>query len=137
MKKHLLTLILLGTTVIIFTGCQSGGAYLPQETNKNNYEDSEHFVLMDSRVQHSITSPGIQQTTLADGRLQVVANLRNREERRLQVQAQCEFKDAQGYAVDSTPWINVFLTERAEESIKFVSFNDQAKRFTVRVREAH
>ena len=47
------------------------------------------------------------------------------------------FKDAQGFPIDSTPWVNVFLTERAQEGVKFVSMNDKAKRYTIRVREAH
>ena len=123
--------------LVVLTGCQSGGAYLPQNTTKYNVEDTANLALMDSGVQRSITSPGIQQTTLPDGRLEVVANLRNREERRIQVQAQCEFKDAQGFPVDSTPWTTVILTERSQEAVKFVSMNDKAKRYTIRVREAH
>ena len=56
---------------------------------------------------------------------------------RIEVQAQCEFKDAQGFPVDSTPWTTVVLTERGQEGVKFVSMNDKAKRYTVRVREVH
>lgn len=137
MKKHWLTLAAAAAILGTFTGCQSGGASLPKNTNKYNYEDSANLVLMGSGVQRSVTSSGIQQTALPDGRLEVVANLRNREGRRIQVQAQCEFKDAQGFPVDSTPWVNVILTERAQEAVKFVSMNDRAKRYTIRVREAH
>jgi uncharacterized protein YcfL len=137
MKKCLLPAVATGAAVLLLTGCHSGGAYTPVNATKYNVEDTSNLVLLDSRVQRSITSPGIQQTTLPDGRLQVVANLRNREERRIQVQVQCEFKDAQGFPVDSTPWTNLILTERAQEGVTFVSMNDKAKRYTVRVREAH
>ncbi len=137
MKKHLLTYVAASAAFFSLCGCQSGGAYQPKNTTKYNYEDSSNLVLMDSRVQRSVTSPGIQETMLPDGRMEVVANLRNREERRIQVQAQCEFKDAQGFPVDSTPWTTVILTERGQEGVKFVSMNDKAKRYTVRVREAH
>jgi uncharacterized protein YcfL len=138
MKKRLLMALLCSAALLTFVGCQSSeGAYQPQNTTKFNYEDSSKLVLMDSRVQHSVTSPGLQETLLPDGRMEVVANLRNRESRRIQVQVQCEFKDAQGFPVDSTPWVNVFLTENAQEGVKFVSMNDKAKRYTVRVREAH
>ncbi len=88
-------------------------------------------------VQRSITSPGIQRTELPDGRLQVVANLRNRESRRIQVQVQCEFKDAQGFPIESPAWVNLFLTENAQEGVTFTSMNDKAKRYTIRVRQAH
>lgn len=136
MKNYLLSLC--GAAALFaFSGCHTGGAYVPKNTNKYAYENAENFVLMDSRVQRSITSPGIQVTTLQDGRLQVSAQVRNREERRIQVQVQCEFKDAQGFTVDSTPWNTLILTERSQENVTFTSMNDKAKRYTVRVREAH
>jgi hypothetical protein len=128
--------VALGTT-LTFTACHTGGAYLPENTTKYNVEDSANIVLLDSRVQRSVSSPGIQQTTLPDGRLEVVANLRNREERRIQVQVQCEFKDAQGFPIDSTAWSTLILPERAQEAARFTSANDKAKRYTIRVREAH
>ena len=134
--KRTLAAIVIAAGTLGFAGCQTGGAYLPQNADKHAYENAENFVLMDKGAQRSITSPGIQQTVLPDGRLQVVAQIRNREGRRIQVQVQCEFKDAQGFTIDSTPWNTLILTERAQESVKFVSMNDQAKRFTIRVREA-
>ena len=138
MKRHL-TLTLAAISVgALFSGCQhQEGAYLPQETAKYNYENTEPVVLMDSMVQRSIAAPGVQQTRLPDGRLELVANLRNRETRRIQVQVQCEFKDAQGFPIDSTEWRNLILTENAQEGVKFTSTNDKAQRFTIRVRQAH
>jgi hypothetical protein len=137
MKRHIFLTLTAAAALAVFSGCQHEGAYLPKNTTKYNYENSEPVVLMDSMVQRSITSPGVQQTRLADGRLEVVANLRNRETRRIQVQAQCEFKDGQGFPVDSTPWVNVILTENAQEGVKFTSMNDKAQRYTIRVRQAH
>ena len=105
MKKQLFPLFAAVAAAAVLAGCSStGGAYLPKNTQKHNYEDSEQLVLMDAMVQRSVTSPGIQQTRLPDGRLEVAANLRNREGRRIQVQTQCEFKDGQGFTIDSTPW---------------------------------
>jgi hypothetical protein len=138
MKMRLVSVLAASAALVVFTGCKgNGGAYLPKNTTKYNYEDSEQLVLMDGMVQRSITSPGIQQTRLPDGRLEVAANLRNREGRRIQVQAQCEFKDGQGFPIDSTPWTTVILTERAQEAVKFTSMNDKAQRYTIRVRQAH
>jgi uncharacterized protein YcfL len=122
----------------IFVGCTTTeGAYMPQNTTKYDYENSSNFVLMDAGVQQSVTSSGIQETRLPDGKLQVAANIRNRETRRIQVQVQCEFKDAQGFAIDSTPWNTLILTENGQETVSFTSMNNQAQRYTVRVREAH
>jgi Protein of unknown function (DUF1425) len=93
--------------------------------------------LMDAMVQRSIAAPGIQRTRLPDGRLELAANLRNREGRRIQVQTQCEFKDAQGFTIDSTPWNTLILTENSQETVRFTSMNDKAQRYTIRVRQAH
>jgi hypothetical protein len=62
--------------------------------------------------------------------------LRNRENRRLQIQVNCVFKDAQGFVVEDTPFQNIFLDENAQEGLEFVSANDKAQRYTIRVREA-
>jgi uncharacterized protein YcfL len=120
------------------TGCQTSetGALEPQNTTKFDAELRKNFVLMDPGAQKSVTCMGLKETTLSDGRMQVDAQVRNRENRRLQVQIQCEFKDAQGFTIDSPSWENFFLTENATEAKSFVSLNDKAKRYTVRVREA-
>ena len=138
MKKILFTSIAL-TGLALFTGCKTEdtGAYTPQNVNINNKEDYFAVVLLNERVQHSITCTGIQETRRPDGQMQVAVNLRNRESRRIQVQANCEFKDAQGFAVDSTPYQNVFFDNNSQETVQFVSMNSKAVRYTVRVRAAH
>src|SRR5258706_15684734 len=136
MKKKLIPFFAASAFAVVITGCQHGGAYAPVNTTKYNYESSgAKFVLLDPGTQRSITSPGIQKRTLPDGRLEVAANIRNRENRRLQVQVNCVFKDAQGFELDSTPFENVILTENETKTVPFTSMNNQAKDFTVRVRE--
>jgi hypothetical protein len=47
------------------------------------------------------------------------------------------FKDLNGFTMgDETPFQTLILTENATEDIKFTSINNQAKRYTIRVREA-
>jgi hypothetical protein len=139
MKKIFFTLIA-STTLTLFTGCQTPvrdtGAFTPLNVNINNKEDYFAVVLLNQRVQNTITCPGIQEVRLPSGQLQVTANLRNRDSKRIQVQANCEFKDAQGFVVDSTPYQNVFFDDNSQESVRFVSMNDKAVRYTIRVREA-
>lgn len=140
MKKHLLPIALLTPLLLLSPGCASSshdhGAYLPQDATVNNVEDSARFVLLDAGAQYSITCSGIQETRLQDGRLQILANLRNRENRRLQIQVDCVFKDGQGFTLEQTPFQNFFLDENATEGIKFVSANEKPQRYTIRVRQA-
>jgi hypothetical protein len=139
MKRSLLALALLAPALALFTGCSTDydhGAYLPVATTVNDVEDSAGFVLLDRAAQYSLTCPAIQETHLPDGRLQVIANVRNRENRRLQVQVNCVFKDAQGFSVEETPFQNLFLDENAQESVRFISMNNQPVRYTIRIRQA-
>lgn len=136
MKKFLLP-VCAALGALLFAGCH-GGAYAPKNTTQYNLEDKEPFVLLDRMVQRSVTCSGIQQTALPDGRLKVVANVRNREARRIQVQVNCVFKDAQGFPTgDETPFQTLILSENAQEGVEFVSMNDKAKKYTIRVRQAH
>ncbi len=136
MNKIWFSSLLLATAVL--TGCQSGGAYAPKNATKYDLENKEKFVLMDRMVQRSVTASGIQKRLLPDGRLEVIAHVRNRETRRIQVQINCVFKDASGFSTDDeTPWQNLILTENAQEDVRFVSINNKAQDFTIRVRQAH
>src|SRR5262245_8900665 len=139
MKTFLFSTFTIAAVALFAQGCATSsetGALTPQNTTKFDTELKEKFVLMDPGTQHSVTCMGFQETPLSDGRLQVATLIRNRENRRLQVQVNCEFKDAQGFAIDSTPWENLILTENSTETKTFVSANERAKRYTIRVREA-
>ena len=124
--------------VSILTGCATApGPYSPQDTTKYTLENTEKFVLLDHATQTSVTCTGLQERPLPDGRLEVVANVKNRENRRIQVQIDCIFKDSQGFSTgDETPFQTLILTENATEAVKFTSMNAQARRYTIRVRQA-
>ena len=125
MKRILIPMLALAS--IVLSSCT---------TTKLAVDNNSNFVLMDAAVQRSITSTGIQQKLLPDGRIGLAANIRNLEGRRIQVQINCEFKDEQGFTIDSTPWQTLILTENAQETVPFESANAQAKKYTIRVREA-
>lgn len=135
MNKKLTTIFAIAIVSLAAASCKHEGVYQPVNATKYDFENRADLVLMDPGAQRSVTGT-TQLTLLADGRLHVVANIRNRENRRIQVQIQCEFKDEQGAAIDSTPWQTLILTENGQESVTFDSMNTQAKRYTVRVREA-
>lgn len=120
-------------------GCSSTydkGPYLPEASKTPPHENTERIVLMDPGVQYSLTCTGIQEGSTADGRLEVAAQIRNRENRRIEVQINCVFKDANGYSVDETPFQTLILTENATEQVKFTAMNTLAKKYTIRVRQA-
>jgi uncharacterized protein YcfL len=138
MKMKLIPAIALGA--VLLTGCSSTydkGPYLPQQSKTPAYENTEKLVLLDPGVQYSVTCTGINEHTLADGRLEITVQLRNRENRRIEVQANCVFKDAAGVTTgDETPFHAVILTENATEQVKFTSMNNLARKYTIRIRQA-
>ena len=120
------------------SGCQTHdtGAYPPLNTEGSNLETKAKFVLLDSGTQRSVTCSGLQERTLSDGRLEVIANIRNRENRRIQVQVNCVFKDEQGFPLNETSFETLILTENSQEGVKFTSLDNKAKAYTIRVRQA-
>lgn len=135
MKKLILPILALAA--ILGCATDSGeGVYVPQSAPQYDVENRERFVLMDAAVQRSIAASTLRENTLPDGRLDIAANVRNREGRPIQVQVNCEFKDAQGIALDSTPWQTLLLTENGQETIRFASMNNRARRYTIRIRQA-
>lgn len=133
-------ILIAATAALAVTACKSTydkGPYLPQQSRTPAHENSERVVLMDPGVQYSITCTGIQEAATADGRLEVIAQIRNRENRRIEVQVNCVFKDANGYTTgDETPFQALILTENASEQVKFTAMNTLAKKYTIRIRQA-
>lgn len=140
MNKAFRSLLAAGGAVLLAAGCSSThdkGPYLPQTPKTPAYEGKEPVVLLDPGVQYSVTCSGVQERTLPDGRLEVIAHLRNRENRRIEVQANCVFKDQNAFSTgDETPFVMVILTENGTEDVKFTSMNNLAKKYTIRVRQA-
>ena len=129
----------LATTAVLalLAGCSTPGPYKPQDTTKYTIENTNQFVLLDEPTQTSVTCTGIEPRTLPDGRLDIVALMKNREDRRIQVQVQCVFKDEHGFSTgDETPWENLILAENSTEAAHFTAMNTQARNFTIRVRQA-
>jgi uncharacterized protein YcfL len=124
--------------VFLTAGCVTKpGPFAPLDTTKFTLENTDRFVLLDQPVQSSVTCTGLQERPLADGRLEVVANVKNRESRRIEVQINCVFKDDQGFSTgDETPWQTLILSENSSEAVRFTAMNTQAKKYTVRVRQA-
>lgn len=136
MKRHAATLpLLLGLS--LFAGCSTPGPHQAQEAHRYTLENTARFVLMDQATQHSVTCTGLQERMLSDGRLEVTANVKNRESRRIQVQIQCVFKDSNSTPTgDETPWKDLILTENSTEAVGFTAMNTKASKYTIKVRQA-
>jgi uncharacterized protein YcfL len=109
----------------------------PQDSTKYTVENTDNFVVLDKAMQSSITCTGLQERTLPDGRMEVVANVKNRESRDLDVQVNCVFKDEQGFSIgDETAFKPVRLGDHATEAVHFTAANGAARKYTIRVRQA-
>ncbi len=125
------------STLLVLAGCASPGPLASQNTTKYTVENTEKFVLLDQQTQDYVTCTGLQERTLTDGRIEVVANVKNRENRRVQVQIQCVFKDEQMTSKNAdAPWQTLILTENSTEAVRFTASTTLAKRYTIRVRQA-
>jgi len=135
---HCSSVLLIAAGIFLAGGCTSEpGSYVPQDTAKYTVENTEKFVPLDKATQASITCTGLQERLLPDNRLEVVANVKNRENRRIKVQVNCVFKDEQGFTTgDETPFQTLSLAENSTEAVRFTAANPLGKRYTIRVRQA-
>jgi uncharacterized protein YcfL len=123
-------------------GCLAGCATNPiaptaLESAKYTIESTEKLTLLDRTVQGTISCTGLQERVLPDGRLEVVAMVKNRQDETMKVQLNCVFKDAQGFSIgDETAFQTVALSAGATEAVRFTAATAGAKKFTVRVRQA-
>ena len=127
----------LALTGALLAGCGTSPAPVaPPDNTKYTIENTDKFVLLDQAGPAAITCTGLQERVLPDGRLQIVANVKNREAHRVKVQVNCVFKDDQGFTTgDETAFQNVSLPENATQAVKFTSANNLARKYTIRARE--
>jgi hypothetical protein len=131
-------LLALVSGLLAAAGCQSPSAPAsPQDTTKYTVESTEKFAIAERDSRLDVTCTGLQEHLTADGRLEVAANIKNRENRRIQLQTTCVFKDEQGFVTeDEAPWQALDIAENATEVKRFTSANAKAHRYTVLVRTA-
>jgi hypothetical protein len=113
-----------------------GGTGAPRTTTFE-VRESDRIALLDKGVQQSVSIPSVLERVLDDGRMEVIVNVRNRLNRRIEVQIDCVFKDETGFASnDSSSFRTLILTENAEEAVRFLSLNNQARSYSIRIRQA-
>ena len=135
MNQHRNFLLCLALTTMLLAGCATDPASDEQlDTTKYTIESTGKFVLLNQVL---VKCTGLQERILPDGRLEVAANVKNLEKRNLEVQINCVFKDEQGISTeDETPFRKLTLVKGSTQVVQFTSRNNQARKYTIRVREA-
>jgi uncharacterized protein YcfL len=138
MKRHQSPFLFLTLAAAFFAGCETtSGRYEPLNTTKYTIESTDKFVMLDQPPLVSVSCTGLQERILPDGRLEVIANVKNRESRRIQLLVDCVFMDEQGVSTaDETPVQKLILPENVTKAVKFTSKNNLARKYTIRVRLA-
>jgi uncharacterized protein YcfL len=136
--KTKFAVFLAAATIAFFAGCASEPQSLaPPDSTRYSLENTENFDLLDKATQTAITCTGVHPHTLADGRLEIVVNVKNRGAEPISVQINCVFKDEQGFSTnDETPFQTLTLAGNATEAVRFAATNAQSKKYTIRVRQA-
>jgi hypothetical protein len=134
-NRHALPAVI--AALFLTAGCAAGaGSLPPQNSTKYTVANTETFVHLESNL-GGVTCTGLQERVLPDGRLEVVANVKNHGERTVRVQANCVFRDAEGFGVgDGTPFQTFELPAGTTETVRFTSKEMKARRYTIGVRAA-
>jgi hypothetical protein len=97
-------------------------------------EDTGPFVPLDPVAKAAVSCPALQERELADGRLDVAADLTNQGKDPVRVQVQCAFRDAAGLPAGASAWQTLGLDPSATETVRFTSEGAAARQFSIRVR---
>ncbi|MCL4176884.1 MAG: hypothetical protein KJ072_03945 [Verrucomicrobia bacterium] len=125
-----------GPTRFVVVSPAGGGGGASRSTTYE-VQETDKIALLDKGVRQSVYIPSVLERVLEDGRMEVVANVKNRLNRRIEVQVSCVFKDETGFALnDEDTFRTLILTENIEEAARFVSLNDRARSYTIRIRQA-
>jgi hypothetical protein len=136
-SRHLpiFTALLVGLGAL--EGCSLATVSPPQETTKYRVENTEQFIAVDEATADAVNCTGLQQARRSDGRLEVVANVKNRLDREIAVQLQCGFRNGIGFPLhDETLWQTATLPGFATQAVHFVSADGRAEKFSIRIRFA-
>jgi uncharacterized protein YcfL len=131
---------ILGLAAIFGLALLSGCSVAPevssaQDSTKFTVENTDHFVALDPAAEAAVKCTGLQERTLGDGRLEVVANVKNRGKEIAKVQVQCLFMDDQGEAAeDGEKWQSLAIAGDATAVVRFTAPNASVKRYAIRAR---
>jgi uncharacterized protein YcfL len=119
------------------TGCAVAPGTEPQDSAKFTVENTDQFSALDPATEAAVSCTGLQERMLGDGRLEVVANVKNRGNQPVTVDIRCLFLDDRGVTSEvEAPWKPLALEPDATEVVRFTSADATAKKYAIRVRGA-
>jgi hypothetical protein len=136
--RHTITAVAALCALAALCGCGTlSTPASPQDTNKFTVGNTERFVALDPATEAAVTCTGLQERTLADGRLEVVANVKNRGSRPVRLGIACAFADEKGLPVGGDPaWSPLVIAGEGTEVVRFAAPGASARRYQIRVRNA-
>ncbi len=127
-------------TVFFAAGCTTPTQTVPAtDSTKYTLESTERFAALDRAAQQSIDCTGLLEHPLADGRTEVVANLRNQDPKPVTIETSCHFRDPHGLTtLEETAWQSVTIPGNATIAVRFTTAKTTGpvSKYTVRVRSA-
>jgi hypothetical protein len=139
LRRSSLSFLAAASLAAVLAGCAGAPeTRAPQDSTKFTVENTDRFLALDAATEAVISCTGLQERLLADGRLEVVANLRNSGTSAAKVRVQCVFLDNEGQPLNvDPPSQSVALAAGATEVVRFTAPSAAAKRYSIRVRAAH
>ena len=130
-------LVLGGALAMSLAGCRTGpGGPSPVVATRYSLADTAKVMLLDKTVRETVECTGLQVSERKDGRLEVIASLKNLSQRTVSVQVDATFKGPAGEMLgDETAWHRLTLEGNNTVVARFVSKDDRAADFAVQVRE--
>jgi hypothetical protein len=117
-------------------GCATGSGE-PEDTTKFTIENTDQFSALDPDTEAAVKCTGLQERLLGDGRLEVVANVKNRGNQPVTVEIRCVFLNDQVILVGPVGhWQTLALAADATEVVRFTASDVAAKRYAIQVRKA-
>ena len=117
--------------IILLGGCV--GPY-PVPIVEDPLERTSQVLVFDWSIRDDIAATGLRKSRLANGLLQVEAQLKNQTDEPLPVQIKVKFKDKDNFFIEETNWMPVVIPAYEIYSLKTNSLSDKADDFVVNVR---
>ena len=128
----------LAVVLSLLAGCASAPKPPPvQESIKYTVDDTGRVAYADPLSQETVVVTGLQERFLADGRLDLVASVKDKTDQPIKVEVQCLFRDADGFvAAQATLWQPLSLSAQSTETVHFTASSTISKRYSLRFRQA-
>lgn len=135
-KIRLLT-VLAAALALMVAGCSGPSTTAPVMGTRYSLADTEKVMLMDGTVQQAVECTGLQVINRKDGRLEVIASLKNMDHNTFVIEVGAAFKGPAGEDLDDrTAWHRLILEGNNTVIARFVSKDARAADFAVQVRTA-